>query len=50
MSGGYIKVAAERAAFIAAGRGQAISTAILTSTIERMYRERGKLSAVGKLE
>ena len=50
MSGGYIKVAAERAAFIAAGRQQPIKMATLIDTIERMYRERGKLSPVGKLE
>ena len=50
MSGGYIKVAAERAAFIAAGREQPIKMATLVETIERMYRERGKLSAVGRLE
>jgi hypothetical protein len=50
LSGGYIKIAAERAAFIAAGRGEPITMPVLTDTIERMYRERGKLSTVGKLE
>jgi hypothetical protein len=50
LSGGYIKVAAERAAFIAAGRHQPIQMATLIDTVERMYRERGKLSPVGKLE
>jgi SpoVK/Ycf46/Vps4 family AAA+-type ATPase len=50
MSGGYIKVAVERAAFIAAGRKEPITMPILIETIERMYRERGKLSAVGRLE
>jgi hypothetical protein len=50
LSGGYIKVAVERAAFIAAGRGEAITMPILTETVERMYRERGKLSPVGRLE
>jgi hypothetical protein len=50
LSGGYIKVAAERAAFIAASRQEPITMAVLTATIERMYRERGKLSTVGKLE
>ena len=50
LSGGYIKVAAERAAFIAAGRHEPIKMETLIETIERMYRERGKLSAVGKLE
>jgi hypothetical protein len=50
LSGGYIKVAAERAAFIAAGRQQPIKMATLIDTVERMYRERGKLSPVGRLE
>jgi hypothetical protein len=50
LSGGYIKVAAERAAFIAASRQEPITMAVLTATIDRMYRERGKLSTVGKLE
>jgi hypothetical protein len=50
LSGGYIKVAAERTAFNAAARKQPIHMDILIMTIERMYRERGKLSAVGKLE
>jgi ATPase family associated with various cellular activities (AAA) len=50
LSGGYIKVAVERAAFIAAGRQQPITMLVLIDTIERMYRERGKLSAMGRLE
>jgi hypothetical protein len=50
LSGGYIKVAVERAAFLAAGRGEPITMAILNDTVERMYRERGKLSAMGRLE
>jgi hypothetical protein len=50
LSGGYIKIAAERAAFMAAGAGHPIGMDIVGRTIERMYRERGKLSAVGKLE
>jgi SpoVK/Ycf46/Vps4 family AAA+-type ATPase len=50
MSGGYIKNAVERAAFVAASRQSPITMAILTDTVERMYRERGKLSAVGRLE
>jgi Mrp family chromosome partitioning ATPase len=50
LSGGYIKVAVERAAFLAAGRGEPITMPILVDTIERMYRERGKLSAMGRLE
>lgn len=50
LSGGYIKVAAERTAFNAAARKEPIHMELLIMTIERMYRERGKLSAVGKLE
>jgi hypothetical protein len=50
LSGGYIKVAVERAAFLAAGRKEPITMPILVDTIERMYRERGKLSAMGRLE
>ncbi|HSK02464.1 MAG TPA: ATP-binding protein [Kofleriaceae bacterium] len=50
LSGGYIKVAVERAAFLAAGRGEPITMPILIDTIERMYRERGKLAAMGRLE
>ncbi len=50
LSGGFIKVACERAAYVAGGAGVEISEAILQRTIERMYRERGKLSAVGPLE
>lgn len=50
LSGGYIKVATERAAHVAAGVGQRISLEILVATIERMYQERGKLAAVGELE
>jgi ATPase family associated with various cellular activities (AAA) len=50
LSGGYIKVAVERAAFLAAGRGGPITMPILIATVERMYRERGKLSAMGRLE
>lgn len=50
LSGGFIKVAAERAAFVAAALGELIDAEILGSTIERMYRERGKLVPIGKLE
>jgi len=50
LSGGFIKVAAERAAFQAAGMGQPMSMDGLVVTILRMYRERGKLTAVGRLE
>lgn len=50
LSGGYVKVAVERAAFLAAGRGEPITMQILIDTVERMYRERGKLSAMGRLE
>ena len=50
LSGGFIKVACERAAYVAGGAGSEITEAVLRSTIERMYRERGKLSTVGPLE
>jgi SpoVK/Ycf46/Vps4 family AAA+-type ATPase len=50
LSGGFIKVAAERAAFIAAARGQTIDRDVMVLAVERMYRERGKLGAVGRLE
>lgn len=50
LSGGFIKVAVERAAMTAAGLREPLSTELLISTVERMYRERGKLSAVGRLE
>jgi hypothetical protein len=50
LSGGFIKVAAERAAFQAAALGEPISMNSLVVTIHRMYRERGKLTAVGRLE
>jgi hypothetical protein len=50
LSGGFIKVAAERSAFQAAAMGEPISMNGLVVTIHRMYRERGKLTAVGRLE
>jgi ATPase family protein associated with various cellular activities (AAA)/winged helix domain-containing protein len=50
LSGGFIKVAAERSAFQAAARSEPMSTEGLVVTIHRMYRERGKLTAVGRLE
>jgi hypothetical protein len=50
LSGGFIKVAAERSAFQAAARGEPISMPRLVETIHRMYRERGKLTPVGRLE
>jgi ATPase family associated with various cellular activities (AAA) len=50
LSGGFIKVAAERAAFQAAALGQAMTMDGMVVTIHRMYRERGKLTAVGRLE
>ncbi len=50
LSGGFIKVAAERAAFQAAASGEPMSMDGLIVTIHRMYRERGKLTAVGRLE
>ena len=50
LSGGFIKVAAERSAYVAAARKKSITRDIIVTTVERMYRERGKLTAVGKLE
>jgi AAA+ superfamily predicted ATPase len=50
LSGGFIKVAAERSAFQAAALGEAMSMNGLVETVNRMYRERGKLTAVGRLE
>jgi AAA+ superfamily predicted ATPase len=50
LSGGFIKVAAERAAFQAAASGEPMSMEGVVVTILRMYRERGKLTAVGRLE
>ncbi|HMG53537.1 MAG TPA: ATP-binding protein [Kofleriaceae bacterium] len=50
LSGGFIKVAAERSAFQAAAMSEPMSTHGLVVTIHRMYRERGKLTAVGRLE
>ena len=50
LSGGFIKVACERAAYLANSAGSRITEPLLRHTIERMYRERGKLSAVGPLE
>jgi ATPase family protein associated with various cellular activities (AAA)/winged helix domain-containing protein len=50
LSGGFIKVACERAAYVAGAAATNIDDALLRDTIERMYRERGKLSAVGPLE
>jgi SpoVK/Ycf46/Vps4 family AAA+-type ATPase len=50
IAGGFIKVAAERAAFVAATIDQPIGMELVTSTVERMYHERGKLAAIGKLE
>jgi len=50
LSGGFIKVAAERSAFQAAAMGEPMSMNGLVETVNRMYRERGKLTAVGRLE
>jgi SpoVK/Ycf46/Vps4 family AAA+-type ATPase len=50
LSGGFIKVAAERSAFQAAATGDTMSMDGLVETVHRMYRERGKLTAVGRLE
>ena len=50
LTGGFIKVACERAAYVAGANGVNIDAALLQATVERMYRERGKLSTVGPLE
>jgi hypothetical protein len=50
LSGGFIKVACERAAYVAGSNDIEIDEDMLRQTIERMYRERGKLSSVGPLE
>jgi hypothetical protein len=50
LSGGFIKVACERAAYVAGAGKTEITEDLLRQTIERMYRERGKLSSVGPLE
>jgi Mrp family chromosome partitioning ATPase len=50
LSGGFIKVACERAAYVAGAGGTDIDEVLLSQTIERMYRERGKVSATGRLE
>ncbi len=50
LSGGFIKVACERAAYVAGAADTEIDEALLRQTIERMYRERGKVSATGRLE
>ncbi len=50
LSGGFIKVACERAAYIAGANNVEIDDALLRMTIERMYRERGKVSTAGRLE
>ena len=50
LTGGFIKVACERAAYVAGANNTAIDDALLSATVERMYRERGKLSTVGPLE
>jgi hypothetical protein len=50
LTGGFIKVACERAAYVAGAEGTQIDDALLRATVERMYRERGKLSTVGPLE
>jgi hypothetical protein len=50
LTGGFIKVACERAAYVAGANGVDIDDALLRATVERMYRERGKLSTVGPLE
>jgi hypothetical protein len=50
LTGGFIKVACERAAYVAGANGVSIDEPLLRATVERMYRERGKLSTVGPLE
>ena len=50
LSGGFIKVACERAAYVAGSNNTEINDEMLRTTVERMYRERGKLSSVGPLE
>jgi DNA replication protein DnaC len=50
LSGGFIKVACERAAYVAGSNNVEIDEDMLRQTVERMYRERGKLSSVGPLE
>ena len=50
LTGGFIKVACERAAYVAGANNVDIDFALLSATVERMYRERGKLSTVGPLE
>ncbi|MBX3156694.1 MAG: AAA family ATPase [Deltaproteobacteria bacterium] len=50
LSGGFIKVACERAAYVAGANDVELDEPLLRATIERMYRERGKLSTVGPLE
>ena len=50
LTGGFIKVACERAAYVAGANSVDIDEELLCATIERMYRERGKLSTVGPLE
>jgi hypothetical protein len=50
LSGGFIKVACERAAYVAGSNHTEIDEDMLRQTIERMYRERGKLSSVGPLD
>jgi SpoVK/Ycf46/Vps4 family AAA+-type ATPase len=50
LSGGFIKVASERTAYVAGANNVEIDEAMLRATIERMYRERGKLSSVGPLD
>ncbi|MBA3820365.1 MAG: ATP-binding protein [Deltaproteobacteria bacterium] len=50
LSGGFIKVACERAAYVAGASDTDLDEPLLRQTIERMYRERGKVSATGRLE
>jgi ATPase family protein associated with various cellular activities (AAA)/winged helix domain-containing protein len=50
LSGGYIRNAAVRAAFLAAARGEALSQAHLERAVELEFRDMGKLAQSGVLE
>ena len=50
MSGGYIRNAALRAAYLAAAEGSALSATHLHHAIEAEYRDHGKLGRGGALE
>lgn len=50
LTGGFIKVACERASYVAGSTGGELNDELLCDTVERMYRERGKLATAGPLE